>query len=289
MKSPNVSTTNKLPLTVGLIIVYSLETYNPNSQLYIAISLLYLNDFIAVENIFAYFPVVFISFIVIFGFRKVTKTVNSEIIKQEGKIASLEQEQKDVEKDISDEKNKVNKGMTSYLKDLSKGVDYLDSFDWDSLDKSSDTLFQGFSDGALNATSTIDNVDKKYKDAAMNMASNFQAMTGQIGNSLDGLNDNVKNSLTKIGEETLNQIGLTSGATTEQIANAMLSSNSNFNAVVGAMNKSAQEALSEVLKGAGGMLEALGSAIESFSGEIKISIGGIKFRGCTIWCSTANF
>lgn len=208
-----------------------------------------------------------------------TKAINSEIIKQENKIASLEQEQKDVEKDISNEKNKVNKGMTSYLKDLSKGVDYLDSFDWDSLDKSSDTLFQGFSDGALNATSTIDNVNKKYKDAAMNMASNFQEMTGQIGNSLDGLNENVKNSLTKIGEETLNQIGLTSGATTEQIANAMLSSNSNFNAVVGAMNKSAQEALSEVLKGAGGMLEALGSAIESFSGEIKISIGGVKFNG----------
>lgn len=214
-----------------------------------------------------------------------TKAVNSEIIKQEGKIASLEQEQKDVEKDISDEKNKVNKGMTSYLKDLSKGVDYLDSFDWDSLDKSSDTLFQGFSDGALNATSTIDNVNKEYKDAAMNMASNFQEMTGQIGNSLDGLNDNVKNSLTKIGEETLNQIGLTSGATTEQIANAMLSSNSNFNAVVGAMNKSAQEALSEVLKGAGGMLEALGSAIESFSGEIKISIGGVKFNGLKTFTS----
>ncbi len=211
--------------------------------------------------------------------------INKSITKQEKEIARLEEEQQGYEEDIAKEQQKVNKGMTSYLDDLKDGVNYLDSFDWDNLDKAADTLFQGFADGALDATSTIDNVDSQYRDAAMNMANNFQIMTGQVGHALDALDENVKNSLTSIGKETLNQIGLVSGASTEEIANAMLSSNSNFNAVVGAMNKSAQQALQSVLEGAGGMLEALGTAIENFTGEIKISIGGVKFNGLKTFAS----
>lgn len=213
------------------------------------------------------------------------ENIDDAIAKKQKEITELTEEQKEYTQKIQKEQNKVNKGMTSYLEDLSDGVTYLDSFDWDNLDKASDTLFQGFADGALDATSTIENVDSQYRDAAMNMANNFQIMTGQIGNALDAVDENVKNSLTSIGEETLNQIGLVSGASTEEIANAMLSSNSNFNAVVGAMNQSAQKALQSVLEGAGGMLEALGTAIENFTGEIKISIGGVKFNGLKTFTS----
>ena len=210
---------------------------------------------------------------------KAIKEINELIAQKQKELNKLKEKDTGITEDIEKEQKKVNKGMDSYLDDMEKGTNYLDSFDWDSLDKSSDTLFQGFADGALKANSTIDNVDKKYKDAAMNMASHFQEMTGQVGTALDGLNENVKSSLTQIGEETLKQIGLTSGASTEKIANAMLSSQSNFNAVVGAMNKNAQTALQSVLEGAGGMLEQLGAAIESFTGEIDISIGGLHLNG----------
>ena len=210
---------------------------------------------------------------------KAIKEINELIAQKQKELNKLKEKDTGITEDIEKEQKKVNKGMDSYLDDMEKGTNYLDSFDWDSLDKSSDTLFQGFADGALKANSTIDNVDKKYKDAAMNMASHFQEMTGQVGTALDGLNENVKSSLTQIGEETLKQIGLTSGASTEEIANAMLSSQSNFNAVVSEMNKSAQTALQSVLEGAGGMLEKLGAAIESFTGEIDISIGGLHLNG----------
>lgn len=208
-----------------------------------------------------------------------TETTQKNINKLTEEEKSIQDEINNILDDNNKETHKINKGMNSYLDDMEKGVNYLDSFDWDSLDKSSDVLFQGFADGALKANSTIDNVNKKYKDAAMNMASHFQEMTGQVGTALDGLNENVKSSLTQIGEETLKQIGLTSGASTEEIANAMLSSQSNFNAVVGVMNKNAQTALQSVLEGAGGMLEKLGAAIESFTGEIDISIGGLHLNG----------
>ena len=210
---------------------------------------------------------------------KAIKEINELIAQKQKELNKLKEKDTGITEDIEKEQKKVNKGMDSYLDDMEKGTNYLDSFDWDSLDKSSDTLFQGFADGALKANSTIDNVNKKYKDAAMNMASHFQEMTGQVGSALEGLNENVRSSLTQIGEETLKQIGLTSGASTEEIANAMLSSQSNFNAVVGAMNKNAQTALQSVLEGAGGMLEQLGAAIESFTGEIDISIGGLHLNG----------
>lgn len=205
--------------------------------------------------------------------------IDEKIEHAQKQLAKYKEEEASLTEDINKEQTKVNKGMNSYLSDMEKGVSYLDSFDWDSLDKASDTIFQGFSDGAFDANSTIDNVEEKYKNAALEMANAFVDMTNDSNNAFTSLGENVQTQLKNISKETLEQIGLTSEATNVEIANAMLQSQSNFNAVVGAMNKNAQTALSEVLKGAGGMLEALGTAIESFTGEIKISIGGIKFNG----------
>lgn len=206
-------------------------------------------------------------------------TLQKRIEDTQEQINNLKEEDVELTEDIQEEQDRVNKGMDSYIEDMEDGVSYLDRYDWDSLDKASDTLFQGFADGALKANSTIDNVSDNYKNAALFMANEFVDMTSTSNDSFNALSENVQLQLQNISKETLEQIGLTSEATNVEIANAMLQSQSNFNAVVGAMNKNAQTALSEVLKGAGGMLEALGTAIESFSGEIKISIGGIKFNG----------
>lgn len=213
------------------------------------------------------------------------ETLEEKIEKKQKEVNSLRKQENSILEDINAEQNKVNKGMNSYLSDMEKGVNYLDRYNWDDLDKASDTIFQGFADGAFNANSTIDNVETHYKQAALSMADAFIDMTSTSNEAFNSLGDNVKNQLTSISKETLAQIGLTSEATNTEIANAMLQSQSNFNAVVGAMNKNAQTALSEVLKGAGGMLEALGTAIESFTGEIKISIGGIKFNGLKTFAS----
>lgn len=212
-------------------------------------------------------------------------TLQKRIEDTQEQINNLKEEDAELTEDIQEEQDKVNKGMDSYIEDMEDGVSYLDRYDWDSLDKASDTLFQGFADGALKANSTIDNVSDNYKNAALSMANAFVDMTSTSNDSFNALSENVQLQLQNISKETLEQIGLTSEATNVEIANAMLQSQSNFNAVVGAMNKNAQTALSEVLKGAGGMLEALGTAIESFSGEIKISIGGIKFNGLKTFAS----
>lgn len=212
-------------------------------------------------------------------------SIEEIIANKQEEINKLKEEENGITKDINKEQNRVNKGMDSYLNDMEKGVSFLDRYDWDSLDKASDTLFQGFADGAFNANSTIDNVEENYKNAALSMADAFIDMTSQSNEAFTSLGENVQTQLQNISAETLKQIGLTSEATNTEIANAMLQSQSNFNAVVGAMNKNAQTALSEVLKGAGGMLEALGTAIESFTGEIKISIGGIRFNGLKTFAS----
>lgn len=212
-------------------------------------------------------------------------SIEEIIANKQEEINKLKEEENGITKDINKEQNKVNKGMDSYLNDMEKGVSFLDRYDWDNLDKASDTLFQGFADGAFNANSTIDNVEENYKNAALSMADAFIDMTSQSNEAFTSLGENVQTQLQNISAETLKQIGLTSEATNTEIANAMLQSQSNFNAVVGAMNKNAQTALSEVLKGAGGMLEALGTAIESFTGEIKISIGGIRFNGLKTFAS----
>ena len=212
-------------------------------------------------------------------------TVQEQIKTNQKTINKLKKEEEEISSDILAEQQKTNKGMNSYLDDMEKGVSYLDSFDWDSLDKASDTLFQGFADGAFNAASSIDNVKTEYKNAALEMAQAFTDMTTTSSEAFNNLGEDVKSTLTALNEETLNAIGLTTGATTEQIANAMLSSQSNFNTVVSAMNKAAQESLQKVLEGAGGMLEALGTAIESFTGEIKISIGGLRFNGLKTFTS----
>ena len=195
------------------------------------------------------------------------------------RINELTEEEKQLTEDIETEQKKKNKGMDSSIETMQEGIGYLDSVDWDKLDDSADTIFAGFSDGALNASSTIDNVESDVKNAALNMANQFLYMTSTSNEAFNSLGDNVKSQLTAISQETLEKIGLTSKATAEEIANAMLSSQSNFNTVVGAMNQNAQTALQSVLEGAGGMLEALGTAIESFSGEIKISVGGIHLNG----------
>lgn len=214
-----------------------------------------------------------------------TETTQKNINKLTEEEKSIQDEINNILDDNNKETHKINKGMDSYLDDMEKGVSFLDRYDWDNLDKASDTLFQGFADGAFNANSTIDNVEENYKNAALSMADAFIDMTSQSNEAFTSLGENVQTQLQNISAETLKQIGLTSEATNTEIANAMLQSQSNFNAVVGAMNKNAQTALSEVLKGAGGMLEALGTAIESFTGEIKISIGGIRFNGLKTFAS----
>ncbi len=216
---------------------------------------------------------------------KAIKEINELIAQKQKELNKLKEKDTGITEDIEKEQKKVNKGMDSYLDDMEKGVSFLDRYDWDNLDKASDTLFQGFADGAFNANSTIDNVEENYKNAALSMADAFIDMTSQSNEAFTSLGENVQTQLQNISAETLKQIGLTSEATNTEIANAMLQSQSNFNAVVGAMNKNAQTALSEVLKGAGGMLEALGAAIESFTGEIKISIGGIRFNGLKTFAS----
>lgn len=216
---------------------------------------------------------------------KAIKEINELIAQKQKELNKLKEKDTGITEDIEKEQKKVNKGMDSYLDDMEKGVSFLDRYDWDNLDKASDTLFQGFADGAFNANSTIDNVAENYKNAALSMADAFIDMTSQSNEAFTSLGENVQTQLQNISAETLKQIGLTSEATNTEIANAMLQSQSNFNAVVGAMNKNAQTALSEVLKGAGGMLEALGTAIESFTGEIKISIGGIRFNGLKTFAS----
>lgn len=207
------------------------------------------------------------------------ETSQKSINKLKEKEAKIQEEINSLTDEQNKETHKVERGIKSNMAEMEQGVKYLDSFDWDKLDKASDTIFQGFADGAFNANSTIDNVAENYKNAALEMSNAFIDMFQNVDGALGTLSESMQSTMKSIGKETLAQIGLTSDASTEEIANAMLSSQANFNAVVAAMNKGAQEALQSVLEGAGGMLEALGTAIENFTGEIKISIGGVQFNG----------
>ena len=135
------------------------------------------------------------------------------------------------------------------------------------LDKAYETLNQAFEEGKLsnNTKTTIDDVDSNLKDSALKMASFLKE---QVNSSNE--------SYRKAAKNALDAMGLMATASEEEIANAIIRTNTNLNAAANAGNKIAATAMGKTIQLLGFQLIRLADAMDGFDVSIPIKIPMIK-------------
>lgn len=196
----------------------------------------------------------------------ITKLKSSGVKDDDDSIISKENQLKDINKQIK-EITDGTEGVDDAMQDLKDSMKEISDMDFKGLDKAYENLNQAFADGKLknNVDMTLDQVDSKLKDSAMKMA-------GFLKEQSESSNE----AYSSAAKTALENMGLMADATQEQIATAIINTNTNLNAAANGCNKIASTAMGKSIQNLGNMLIKLGDAMDGFEVSIPIKIPMIK-------------
>lgn len=180
-------------------------------------------------------------------------------------LKNLQKTGKDVEEvDVIDEK-----GLKTETEELKDSIKEIQDMDFKGLDQAYETLNQAFEDGRLsnNVETTLGQVDNNLRDSAMKMASFLKE---QVNSSNESYQTAAKNAL--------DAMGLMATASEEEIATAIINTNTNLNAAANAGNKIAATAMGKTIQNLGQMLIKLADAMDGFEMTIPIKIPAIRLN-----------
>ena len=192
-----------------------------------------------------------------------TDTDVEKVQKLTEELKELQKAGKDVEEvDVIDEA-----GLETSTENLKDSIKEIQDMDLKGLDKAYETLNQAFEEGKLsnNAKTTIDDIDSNLKDSALKMASFLKE---QVNSSNE--------SYQKTAKDALDAMGLMATSSEEEIANAIIRTNTNLNAAANAGNKIAATAMGKTIQLLGFQLMRLADAMDGFDVSIPIKIPMIK-------------
>lgn len=181
-------------------------------------------------------------------------------------IVSKENQLKSINKQI-EEITDGTKGVDDTMQDLKDSIKEINDMDFKGLDKAYENLNQAFEDGKLknNVEMTLDQIDGELKNSAMKMAA-FLKEQSESSNA----------AYSEAAKTALENMGLMADATQEQIATAIINTNTNLNAAANGCNKIASTAMGKSIQNLGQMLIKLGDAMDGFEVSIPIKIPMIK-------------
>lgn len=158
-------------------------------------------------------------------------------------------------------------GLDDEVNDVKDAVNEINSFDLKGLDKAYEILDQAFADGTLtnSVDRTLDQVDSSIKDSAIKMATFLKQ---QVESTNAAYQESAKGAL--------DAMGLMSDASVEEIATAIIQTNTNLNAAATASNQIASTAMGKTIQQLGQMLIKLADVMDGFEISIPIKIPMIK-------------
>lgn len=159
------------------------------------------------------------------------------------------------------------KGLDDAVQDVKDSVEEINKMDLKGLDEAYETLDKAFADGTLtnSVDRTLDQVDNSLKDSAIKMAT---FLKDQVNSANEAYRESAKNAL--------DSMGLMSDASVEEIATAIIQTNTNLNAAATASNQIAATAMGKTIQNLGLMLIKLADSMEGFEVSIPIKIPMIK-------------
>lgn len=205
-----------------------------------------------------------------YGYRSVNYT--GAIKKDTEAVSELKKELDELQKtgEVTEEVDVIDeKGLKTETQELKDSIEEIQNMDLKGFDQAYETLDNAFANGTLvnSVDRTLDQVDGSLKNSAIKMAT---FLKDQVNSTNEAYKESAKNAL--------DSMGLMSDASVEEIATAIIQTNTNLNAAAAAGNKIASTAMGKSIQNLGQMLVKLADAMDGFEMTIPIKIPAIKLN-----------
>lgn len=160
-------------------------------------------------------------------------------------------------------------GLDDATQDVKDSIEEINNMDLKGLDEAYEILDNAFADGTLtnSVDRTLDQVDGSLKKSAIKMAT---FLKDQVNSTNEAYRESAKNAL--------DSMGLMSDASVEEIATAIIQTNTNLNAAAAAGNKIASTAMGKSIQNLGKTLIKLADVMDKFEMTIPIKIPAIRLN-----------